>query len=75
MGKLGDAVIFASESVALDVIGATFERDIEPGELVLVNDSGVRSFRPFAPAEPAPVHLRACLFLASRLGRRRPLGL
>ena len=54
MGKLGEATIFASESVALDVIGATFLRDVEPGELVLVNDSGIRSFSPFDKAAPRP---------------------
>ena len=54
MGKLGEATIFASESVALDVIGATFLREIDPGELVVVNDKGIRSFRPFAPAKPRP---------------------
>ena len=57
MGKLGDAVIFASETVALDVIGAKYVRDIDPGELVLVNDSGLKSYRPFAPALPRP-----CIF-------------
>jgi amidophosphoribosyltransferase len=57
MGKLGEATIFASESVALDVIGATFLRDVEPGEMILVNDSGIRSFRPFEPASPRP-----CIF-------------
>jgi amidophosphoribosyltransferase len=57
MGKLGEATIFASETVALDVIGATFIRDVEPGELVLVNDSGIRSFRPFEKARPRP-----CIF-------------
>ena len=57
MGKLGEATIFASESVALDVIGATFLRDVEPGELLLVNDSGIRSFQPFERASPRP-----CIF-------------
>jgi amidophosphoribosyltransferase len=57
MGKLGEATIFASETVALDVIGATFIRDVEPGELVLVNDSGIRSFRPFEKVAPRP-----CIF-------------
>ena len=56
-GKLGEATIFASETVALDVIGATFLRDVDPGELIVVNDSGIRSFRPFAKAEPRP-----CIF-------------
>src|SRR4051812_3812389 len=57
MGKLGEATIFASETVALDVIGATFIRDVEPGELVVVNDRGVRSFRPFEQAQARP-----CIF-------------
>ncbi|MBA3667246.1 MAG: amidophosphoribosyltransferase [Sphingomonas sp.] len=57
MGKLGEATIFASETVALDVIGATYLRDVEPGELVIVNQTGIRSFRPFAPAKPRP-----CIF-------------
>ena len=75
MGKLGEATIFASETVALDVIGASYLRDVEPGELIIVNETGVRSFRPFAPAKPAAVHLRACLFLAPRQHRRRHVGL
>jgi amidophosphoribosyltransferase len=57
MGKLGEATIFASETVALDVIGATFIRDVEPGELIVVNDSGIRSFRPFEQVAPRP-----CIF-------------
>src|SRR5258705_2035465 len=57
MGKLGEATIFASETVAFDVIGATFIRDVDPGELIIVNDSGIRSFRPFEKAEPRP-----CIF-------------
>src|SRR5690348_8130663 len=57
MGKLGEATIFASETVALDVIGASFIRDIDPGELVIVNGSGLRSFRPFDKVAPRP-----CIF-------------
>jgi amidophosphoribosyltransferase len=54
MGKLGDATIFASETVALDVCGATFERHVEPGEIVTVSDSGIRSITPFAKVRPRP---------------------
>src|SRR5690606_38633013 len=57
MGKLGHATIFASETVALDVIGAKFVREVEPGELILINDEGLRSFKPFAKLRPRP-----CIF-------------
>ena len=58
MGRQGDTVIFASETVALDVVGATFERSIDPGELVIVKANGeVSSHRPFAPQAPRP-----CIF-------------
>jgi amidophosphoribosyltransferase len=57
MGRLGHSTIFASESVALDVIGAKFVREVEPGEVIVVNHDGLRSFRPFAKASPRP-----CIF-------------
>ncbi len=47
LGRLGDAWILASESCALDIIGAEFVRDVEAGELVTINALGVRSSRPF----------------------------
>lgn len=47
MGKLGDAYVFASETCALDIIGATFERDVEPGEIVAIDANGLRSSFPF----------------------------
>lgn len=43
MGKLDDAIIFASESCALDAVGAEFIRDVAPGEIVVVDETGVRS--------------------------------
>jgi amidophosphoribosyltransferase len=58
MGRIGDAVVFASETVALDVVGADFEREVEPGELVQVDHNGViSSHRPFG-RQPA----RPCIF-------------
>ncbi|MDE1468270.1 amidophosphoribosyltransferase [Aurantiacibacter sp. D1-12] len=55
MGKLGDATVFASETVALDVVGATFERQVDPGEFIEVDfDGTMRTHRPFGnvPARP-----------------------
>lgn len=57
MGKLGDSFIFASETVALDVVGAEFVRAVEPGELVIVNKGELRSLRPFSAIAPRP-----CIF-------------
>ncbi|MEY4159969.1 MAG: hypothetical protein RLZZ136_590 [Pseudomonadota bacterium] len=58
MGRIGDAVVFASETVGLDVVGATFEREVEPGELIEVTHDGkVTSHRPFGDVSPRP-----CIF-------------
>jgi amidophosphoribosyltransferase len=56
IGRLGAGYCLASETCALDVVGATFVRDVEPGELVSIDDRGVRSHR-FAAAASA-----LCLF-------------
>jgi amidophosphoribosyltransferase len=53
LGRLGDAYIATSETCALDLIDATWVRDIEPGEMLIVSPDGERSLRPFAPARPA----------------------
>lgn len=45
IGQLGDAIVFASESCALDTVGATFIRDVEPGEIVVVDKNGMRSLK------------------------------
>jgi amidophosphoribosyltransferase len=57
MGRLGDAVVFASETCALDIVGATYERDVEPGEIVSVNGDGVQSSHPLPKLES-----RRCVF-------------
>ncbi|WP_082515978.1 amidophosphoribosyltransferase [Sphingomonas sp. Leaf412] len=57
MGKLGDTIIFASETVALDVVGAEFVRVVDPGELVIVRGEEIRSIRPFQE-----VAARPCIF-------------
>src|SRR5215467_1770479 len=50
LGKLGDGHILTSETCALDIIGAEYLREVEPGELVVLDSSGVHSIRPFPPA-------------------------
>ncbi|WP_231746271.1 amidophosphoribosyltransferase [Sphingobium baderi] len=58
MGRIGDATVFASETVAFDVIDGEYIRSIEPGELVIVTHDGeVRSHRPFGETHPRP-----CIF-------------
>ena len=53
VGRLGDATIVCSETCALDLIGATYIRDVEPGEVLVISKSGMRSYKPFAAAPPA----------------------
>lgn len=50
LGKLDGAHVLASETCALDIIGADFVRDIEPGEMVVFQDGKIASLRPFRPA-------------------------
>ncbi len=48
MGKIGEDTVFASETCALDAIGATFVRDIEPGEVVVVSQKGIETYHTHA---------------------------
>ena len=58
LGRVGDTGwALASETCALDIIGATFEREIDPGEMVVIENGVVSSSRPFAPAKS-----RFCIF-------------
>jgi amidophosphoribosyltransferase len=52
MGRLGDAVIFTSETCALDIVGAEVVRDVGPGEIIAVDARGLRSITPFPPMPP-----------------------
>ena len=51
LGKLDGSYIVASETCVMDLIEAEFIREIEPGELILINDQGIQSFFPFNKAE------------------------
>jgi amidophosphoribosyltransferase len=53
LGKLGDVWVLCSETCALDLIGAQYVRDVEPGELVVLSAAGIKSIKPFAPAPQA----------------------
>ena len=57
LGELDGAHIIASESCALDIIGARYVREVEAGEVVVVTKEGLRSLKPFAPAPS-----RFCIF-------------
>ncbi|MBO0732087.1 MAG: amidophosphoribosyltransferase [Acidimicrobiaceae bacterium] len=59
LGTLGDGWVVASESPALDTVGAHFVRELEPGELVIIDEDGPRSLRPW-PAER--IEPKLCLF-------------
>ena len=48
IGKLKNATVVASETCALDLVRADYVREVEPGEVVIIDESGVRSIRPFA---------------------------
>jgi amidophosphoribosyltransferase len=57
MGTLNGSTVFASETCGLDIVGATYVRDVEPGEIVVVDGGGVRSTR-FAGRVPG----KKCVF-------------
>jgi amidophosphoribosyltransferase len=57
LGRLNDGWVLASETCALDIVSAEFVRDIEPGEIVVIDDSGIRSVKPFSNTEN-----RFCIF-------------
>jgi amidophosphoribosyltransferase len=57
LGDLNGSPILASETCALDIIGAKFVRDVENGEIILISEDGIESIKPFAAVPPRP-----CIF-------------
>jgi amidophosphoribosyltransferase len=57
LGRLGTGWVLTSETCALDIVGAEFVRDVEPGEIVIIDDHGVHSIKPFSKTPP-----RFCVF-------------
>ncbi len=57
LGKLDGAYVVASETCAFDLIEAQFIREVEPGEMLLIDKNGLKSFRPFGTVTPSP-----CIF-------------
>ena len=54
IGKLKDSFIFASETCALDIVGATFVRDVENGEIVIIEKNELKSIKPFPKQKSRP---------------------
>ena len=57
LGKLGEGYVVASETCAFDLIEAEFIREIEPGEMIVIDKHGMKSYKPFKETRPSP-----CIF-------------
>ena len=57
IGKLKNSYVLASETCALDIIGAKFIREVENGEIVLIENDELKSIKPFPPKK-----IRPCVF-------------
>ena len=53
LGRLNGSYVLASETCALDLIQAEYIREVEPGEIVIIDEQGLRSIKPFPPTQPA----------------------
>ena len=63
LGRLDTGWVVASETCALDHLGAEFVREVEPGEALIIDQAGVTSIKPLAASAPFPLCLRVHLFL------------
>lgn len=57
IGKLGSSFVVASESCAFELIGAEYVREVDPGEIIVINENGLQSFKPFAEVKQS-----SCVF-------------
>ena len=64
IGRIGEDIIFASETCALDSVGAKFVRDVEPGEIVIVDKNGMRSDKRRMGTEPKTTCIFEYLYFA-----------
>jgi hypothetical protein len=69
VGSLGDGYVFASETCALDIVGAQLIREVLPGEIIAVDSDGMRSFQAEPSESGASVRLRARVLCASRFSK------
>ena len=73
IGRLPNGFVVASETCALDIVGATFVRDVEPGEMVRIDDRGLHSHAVRGVARSGALRLRVRLPRAARLADARPI--
>lgn len=64
MGRKGNAIYFASETCALDTVGATLERSLEPGEIVVVKNGEVKSINTYVNSKPHSMCIFEYLYFA-----------
>lgn len=57
LGRMKDSYVVASETCALDLVEAEYVRDIEPGEILVIDEKGLHSYKPFLEVKPSP-----CIF-------------
>ena len=72
LGRLEGAPILASETCALDIIGAEFVRDVKPGEVIVITKDGIESHFPFQKQPQPLLRLRIHLFRAAGFHGGRP---
>ncbi len=66
IGKRDNSYMLASETRALDAVGATFVRDVKPGEIVMLDKNGITSDESLCTVKPKKMYFRVYLFCQTR---------